>query len=403
MTGKLIKKIVFFVLYPFSKRDYSRFGIDILEKNGFHVHVWDFSPFLYKEVHEEIVKITDLSNYPRIRVFKEKNEALNAIDTLDKESCFVVSLASYGVNTYSIYRALSANKIKYAVFMANSIPLTVCSGHRISEIIKKITAEEIRDKILHLTPKKIFEVLFFKINFNFLNVAPATLCFAGGEKSFVANNYPVNAKTKVMWVHALDYDAYLNEKQNQDKKEERFALFLDEATGFASAYLYLGTKPFVRPENYFRLLCNFFSALEQRYKVRIVIAGHPSYQYERSSDYFGGRQTVKNKTAELVRNCDFVIVHSSTSLNYAVLFKKPIIFITTDELQRSPQGVWIQNMASVFNKRAHNLDRGSDINIDSELYVDNKAYDNYKNDYIKRENSPELPFWQIVAEGIKNL
>ena len=41
-----IKKVIYIIETRFNKRDYDRFGIEILKKNGFEVEVWDFTPFL---------------------------------------------------------------------------------------------------------------------------------------------------------------------------------------------------------------------------------------------------------------------------------------------------------------------------------------------------------------------
>lgn len=396
----MIKRIIYFVLGPFSERDYTRFGIDVFEGNGFHVEVWDFTPFLYPKVHENL-KISDPINYSKLRVFEKSGEALHAISGLNGLDSFVICFVPYGINTYSIYRTLSMNKIKYSVFMANAMPLTACSSYRMRDIVKKISLKEVIDKLCSLTFKKILEILFFKIDLNVLRIEPATLRFVGGDKSDVTTKYPVNDKTETLWLHTLDYDIYLKEKQKPRVAEERLGVFLDEDMAFHPAYLYLGVKPFVMPNDYFRLLCTFFKHLEDQYKMRIIIAAHPRSNYGNNPDYFKGRSVIKGKTAEFIQSSSFVIAHASTSINYAVLFKKPIIFVTTNELDKSPEGVWIHNIASFFNKSVYNLNKIDGIDLAGELTVNHTLYDNYKNDYIKKTGSEELAFWQIVAQRIK--
>ena len=46
----------------------------------------------------------------------------------------------------------------------------------------------------------------------------------------------------------------------------------------------------------------------------------------------------QNKTSELIKNCKFSIVHSSTAISFCVLSKKPVLFITNDEIKNS----WFQ-------------------------------------------------------------
>jgi hypothetical protein len=47
-----IIKIVFFVASPFDKRDFKRFGIDLLRSNGFEVFVYDLSPIVFPKLYE---------------------------------------------------------------------------------------------------------------------------------------------------------------------------------------------------------------------------------------------------------------------------------------------------------------------------------------------------------------
>jgi hypothetical protein len=205
-----------------------------------------------------------------------------------------------------------------------------------------------------------------------------------------------------LWLHTLDYDIYLNEKNKPIEVVDHQGVFLDEYLPFYPAYQYLGFRPFImKPVDYYRLLCKFFNHLEDKYHMDIIIAAHPRSDYKKIDNYFEGRPVIKGRTAELVRNSSFVIAHASTSLNFAVLFEKPIIFVTTDELEKSPEGVWIHNIASLFGKNAYNLSQIDDINVSNELNINKQVYEKYKNYYIKRIGTEESPFWEIFANKIK--
>ncbi len=398
-----IRKIVYFVIGPFSERDHSRFGINIFEKFGFDVEVWDFSPLLYPR-DQACTQTFDTINYSKLRIFSNRGELLNAMSLLSAKDCFVICFVPYAIKTYFIFRKLSVKKVQYSVFMANAIPLTACSSYNINDIVKNISFKEVADKIRNLTVAKILEFIFFKLNLKLLRIVPATLRLAGGRRSAVVAKFPVNSHTQTLWIHTLDYDIYLDELSNVSFEDPRQAVFLDEYMPFHSAYQYLGAKPFItNPVEYYGFLCSFFKFLENTYGLHIVIASHPRAHYEKHEDYFQGRPVIKGQTVRLIRNSAFAISHASTSLNYAVLFRKPIIFVTTDKLDISPEGVWIHNIASFFNKRVYNLNKFDGIDLEAELKINQKLYDNYKNDYIKKTGSEELAFWQIVAKRIKEL
>jgi hypothetical protein len=97
-------------------------------------------------------------------------------------------------------------------------------------------------------------------------------------------------------------------------------------------------------------------------------------------------------------------MHTSTAINFAVLYRKPVIIVTTNEYNEywveDPTPDWI---AQFFGKKPHNLDYAIDFDLQSELYVDEKKYRTYKNDYIKKDGSEELCSWQILANKIKNI
>ena len=105
----------------------------------------------------------------------------------------------------------------------------------------------------------------------------------------------------------------------------------------------------------------------------------------------------------MIRESEFVIAHSSTSPNFAVLFGKPVIFVTTNKLEQSSQEPFITEMASWFGKQPINIDSPTEIDWDKELTVDKEAYSKYKNSYIKKNGSEELPFWQVVSNKIRGL
>ena len=94
-------------------------------------------------------------------------------------------------------------------------------------------------------------------------------------------------------------------------------------------------------------------------------------------------------------------MHGSTAINFAVLFKKPIIFATTNDLKQSLEGPLIDAMASAFRKKAINLESTMEIDLKKELVINEEAYRDYKDSYIKKDGTEELPFWQIVANRLK--
>ncbi|VVB88562.1 Uncharacterised protein [uncultured archaeon] len=386
----MIKRVIFLFEYPFGQRDYDRFGIDTLQENGFEVEVWDFTPFLQPQVYKK-VKIPDPINWEKCHSFLTWKEALSDISKLTP-STFIVCMIGYQFRSFAVYKALSKIKVPYCVLMANALPMIN---------IKKDPVYYL-DKLKRATLSKIFYAIFNRIPHNCIGIRPACIVLAGGTKS-TNYKYPISDKTEILWLHTLDYDIYLNECNKPAQNDMNQGIFLDQYLPFHPDYIHSGLSPPSTPEEYYPKIRKFFDLIERETGASIIIAAHPRSDYEIHPDYFGGRIIIKGKTVELIKNSRFIICHSSTAINYAVLFHKPIIFITSNIFQQNWFGPTIELMASQLGKKPINIDNLIESNWDRELSIDEEAYMKYKHSYIKKTGSEELPFWQIFANRIKKI
>jgi len=219
---------------------------------------------------------------------------------------------------------------------------------------------------------------------------------------------PISDKTHFIWGHLWDYDLYLDEMKNQIAPDSTLGIFLDEYYPLHTDYDYLGIVSPIGADEYYAKLRTFFDYLETNYHVRIVIAAHPRSDYSESTDYFGGRPIIKGQTARLVHESSFVIAHDSTSINFAVLFRKPLIFITMDKIQKCDVGrlttaLSIESMAHALKKTTLNLDTMNEFDWSKELQIDMQSYMDYQNDIIKKAGTPEIPFWEIYIKSIRQI
>ena len=386
----MIKRVIFFVESPFYQRDYDRFGIEILLKNGFEVEVWNFAPFLNPQVRIEI-EIPDPINWEKHYSYINMGEAKSAILKLE-DSCIVVCLVNYHIKSFPIYKALSKNNIQYCVVMAHALPL-LNAKKKLRDYFKSIN---------RTSPVKIANLLFTCVPYKYLGIKPTNIILAGGTES-IKYKYPIDKNTEILWLHTFDYDSYTERRDSPVQCDNNMGVFLDEYLPFHPDFVQLGLSVPSTPEEYYPGICKFFDYIEQAYGVHIVIAAHPKSNYETYPYYFGGRPIIKGKTAELVRKSGFTIAHMSTSINFAILFHKPVIFITSNRLKQSFIGSQINLMASWLGKKAINIDNPIKIDWEEECSINEKAYMNYMQSYIKREGSEELPFWQIFANRIKKI
>lgn len=401
MIGK-INKIIIITYYPFNKRDYDRFGIELLRNHGLEVEIWDITSCLHKNFKDQLIE-EKTENFKDLRIFKEKSEIVNAISSLDN-GCIINCLIEYSFRTFFLFRTISKYKINYCVFgmvsFPSPYPIQKSFIERIVSILKKGNSLKSKEIIEHVLNKILLKYYFL------FGIAPASIILLGGDKSMGSSSYPINKTTIRLWTHMPDYDIYLKDKTELNDSCKITGVFLDEYLPFHPDFLYTGVEFPISPDDYYPKICNFFKTLERKINTQILVAAHPKSDYDNLPDYFCGRTIIKGETARLVNESSFVIAHMSTSINFAVLYHKPIVFITTDELQKlisgkNITGLYIQAIASELGKIPINIDNVSEFNWDKEMVINEEAYLRYRNHYIKKPDSPEKPMWEIFCSYIQ--
>ena len=149
-------------------------------------------------------------------------------------------------------------------------------------------------------------------------------------------------------------------------------------------------------------LNRFFNSLEKSQNTRIRIAGHYKSNYEPQDQHFEMREVLYGNTKSLIRNCRFVIACYSTSISYAVIFRKPIIFIYTDEYQFDPHLMrHIFGLAAILGCNPINIDHFSD-SISDYLKVDEDKYKYYERTVLTSGVS-RRPNAQIILEDVMGI
>ena len=390
-----ITKVAFFIDTPFNLRDYERYGIGLLREGGFEVEIWDFTPALNEQLRQrvQVDKATTFHNY---FLFESKRTAVEAINNLQQQMA-IISLLGYGAATYPIYHAVSQKvNLVYGFLFVNKLPNIGKDNRRSLSILYR--------RFANIALYKVIDYLFSKLHFKTVGIRPADFVITAGNDT-IPGGQPVDLTTRRLSFHALDYDLYLDAKKEdiQGPEENKTAVFLDEYLPFHPDFIRLGVDSYAGPEEYYPLLVKYFDYLEKTYGFQVVIAAHPRSRYENHPDYFEGRSVIRGDTVKVVRSSSVVITHCSTSINFAILFEKPVIFVTSDKLQKTYEGAYIDAMATALGKKSINLNRDIDVDIGGQLMVDRNAYRHYKNAYIKNEESEDLPFWQLFVKYLKAL
>ena len=208
-------------------------------------------------------------------------------------------------------------------------------------------------------------------------------------------------KKKNLFIHHYDYEDYLNLKSKKQPRKKNYAVFLDE--NFASHPDLKRNKRLrlhnIKPKKYYSDMKRFFNFYSKNFNVKIKIAAHPSSK----KNYFGKFKMMTYKTSELVKNASIVILHQSTSLSYPVLFRKKILFVTSNEINKSYISQKIFSLSKFFYNKPLNID--TELNIDQikrcTIFYSNK-YNKFKNLFLKHPKSLNKSFIYIFSQYFKN-
>jgi hypothetical protein len=127
---------------------------------------------------------------------------------------------------------------------------------------------------------------------------------------------------------SYEYENYFTKNVNIKNR----AIFLDNLTlGHPDKGL-LGIKE-TKINNHFYEMNDFFYFFEKKFHLPVYIAAHPKSDLKFLKKFYPNQQIIVNKTKELIVSSKIVMSHSTTSsLNYAIIYNKPLIFITSFDL-----------------------------------------------------------------------
>lgn len=297
---------------PLSIRRQRIFGIEELIQVGFNVEHWDMSSFFYPGMQIVDTLQTDYS------IQLSSLDALQArLQTIDiPQTLFIVEAFDRWPNR-CFFRLLSDNG---------------CYMIRL-ELYATATLDELPlwHKILVSTPKQAVGGIWHLIQ---------QYRYEHYKRAHRINGYNLSIRSgrkqpADVYINHPDWEAYQQARQTIPAKPSghKYVVFLDEFFPLHPDCQYFLKQAPGNAKVYHDSLNRFFDRLEEQYGAKVIIAAHPKATYV--SETFGEREIVKYRTVELVRDAEWVIMHSSAAFSFAVMFDKPLMLITTDGYTRT--------------------------------------------------------------------
>jgi hypothetical protein len=382
-------KLVILVDSVFSERDYIRFGVENMIAKGMEVCLWDFS-----KIRENSICIdgfVDNSYNVSRRIFNNKRDIDQAIPELKE-----VFLIDYRSGIYNLYDKKWFQKLGAKIIMLDQglLPASYWSPS-MSEYISIFRHQIVNLSISAVFRKflKLFRSSLFKDQDNHFQY-DIKVC-SGSVSKCGDREYEIRS-------HAFDYDTYLNLLNDNNYKTFNQIVFVDSNVTNHSDFIELGLTPYCTKDRYYKSINSFFDFVENALHMPVIIAPHPRTKDSSNLiNLYNNRKVSNCSTAELVRGCNIVMSHVSTSINFAVLWKKPLLILSTNEIERSLYFA-IESICRLLEVNRINVDKyDKGVNLLQHANLPIKNYSKYKKYLIKTESSPDEKSSDILIKGLE--
>ena len=393
-----MRKLVIITSGLLSQRQIKQFGMEKLDKK-FDIKILDFTLFYrpdyltskwdkyYKKNNPKDSEETGLVQWDKYYLIKSKDDLLKI--EFGDEKLFLLDLSFPNNSPIFIWARKFFKKKK-------CITINYFVGLVPEQSI--VSSRNFLDLFRH--PKKtIFKIINFIKRFFYKQISTRDIALYGGL--FRYNTTKAKHKVKA---HGGDYDIYLKLKNEHPIKKEPYVVFLDENYVWHPDQRVFEKLPLeMSPESYFKRLSIFFKKFEVETKLKIKFAAHPvsdpkkldNLKKEYNFDILHGN------TPDLVKNCTAVLMHRSTSVSFAVLFEKPIIYLYLKEFDYFEMGNQIKKLKNLLGGELIEVDYNKKkIDINNLIKINKSKYNKYLDTYIRFPGSPDKELVDILIDFI---
>lgn len=375
-------KVIYLAIIPLIEKTEQDWFISHLISNGICAEYWDLSELFFSR--SDVVGRIQRDYAVHINTHADFNSRVAA----SSADAVFIPLFNVEGRFFRIFRTLTRYDRQMHFFEWGNFPVPATRrGFLLKNLLSpKGALQKIGDRIV----RDIFPGLGV--------IKPFDVVYAAGHASMRMHR---NAR-KIVPINFFDYEKYLEKKYAAPLINGKYAVFLDVFLPYHPDIRLVGRK-YINAERYFAAMRKYFDLVERQAGVEVVIAAHPKSEY--ASDAFGGRRIIKSETAVIVRDSEFVISHHSTSMSYAVLNMKPILFVYTADMEAEYGDfyvAWIKSFARYLNSVAWKAD---DLTDPSKLTIrepDQVRYQLYRDEYLADSTTLHLRTSDIFLDNIRS-
>ena len=212
--------------------------------------------------------------------------------------------------------------------------------------------------------------------------------------NFISGSSIPKKNTLNVYNHNFDYDLFLKEKKNKYKRK-KYILFIDQ--NFEESFDLKENRYIFQYDKtqYWPPLIKFFKKIKSDFGYDIKILSHP----RRKNKKYSKIKFLKNRSFELISNCSAIFAHDSTAIQIPILLNKPIIFVTSNYINKD---IYRKNSIKFFSEEIGAKLVNVDMDEISELKFNfnKKLYKNYINKFVKHKKSKKIITWKKLYKLI---
>ena len=115
---------------------------------------------------------------------------------------------------------------------------------------------------------------------------------------------------------------------------------------------------------------------------------------------FKNRKVYINKSFNLIKDAKIVFTHKSTAVSFALCMQKKIIFLTSDDLNKTWYGDQIKYQADLLGSSLLNINSKEDIKDKLKIKINKPKYKRYIQRYIKYPGTKNIYNWNLFLQKL---
>ena len=257
------------------------------------------------------------------------------------------------------------------------------------------------------TLNKIFKSSLSLVKIYFLNIFSAVPDYYIVENQQSVEELQRKKINKFIKINSFTFSEF--HKIRSNKSSKNYFVFLDsEIENSFESKILNNRHSEINHFKYWRCLDKIFDELSYNLKTNVKIASH--FRRSKNNCPLKEKDFYFDQTLNLIKNSKFVVAHNTSAIDWAVLFKKPILLLNfkifdSISLENSDS---IKFYADRLSLETINIDLDYSYTFDKKklrelLKINQKKYQRFSNFYLnyQRNQFPYLNQWEILYKYFK--